>query len=214
MNNLCFIFTTPSRPAATKKKAKKRGKRDGLQRVLHLHSCNNFLLLLLRSASASRRCSLNFRQKGRPGLSTAAGWPCPQCSQLYAEVNFTRLKQAGAARLMYSTYRYLSLSLPLSYTLPTPLPHNNGKVITKMAAFELFKAFPLFISCFTAETVFLFAFLMRYCNEGGRGRGSDLNICNAVKLKNSRGHVVVEARGGGKAGKTISTTCREQRSVL
>lgn len=143
MNNLCFIFTTPSRPAATKKKAKKREKRDGLQRMLHLHSCNNFLLLLLRSASASRRCSLNFRQKGRPGLSTAAGWPRPQCSQLYAEVNFTRLKQAGAARLMYSTYRYLSLSLPLSYPLPTPLLHNNGKVITKMAAFELFKAFPL-----------------------------------------------------------------------
>lgn len=65
-----------------------------------------------------------------------------------------------------------------------------------MAAFELFKAFPLFISCFTAETVFLFAFLMRYYNEGGRGRRIVLNICNAVKLKNSRGHVVVEGRGG------------------
>lgn len=140
MNNLCFIFTTPSRPAATKKRREKeREERRAAARVAPA-TISSFCS---SCSSASRRCSLNFRQNGRPGLSTAAGWPRPQCWQLYAEVNFTRLKQAGAARLMYSTYRYLSLSLPLPYTLPTPLLHNNGKVITKMAAFELFKAFPL-----------------------------------------------------------------------
>lgn len=94
-----YIFTTPSLRglslSISLSKNEQRSRAAQLKVLLHLQRIPSalFVFFLFYSFPPFPQ----FPAKGRRGLSSAAGWPRPHWSQLYAQMNFTRLKQASTA---------------------------------------------------------------------------------------------------------------------
>lgn len=94
-----YIFTTPSLRglslSISLSKNEQRSRAAQLKVLLHLQRIPSALFVFFCFYSFPP--FPQFPAKGRRGLSSAAGWPRPHWSQLYAQMNFTRLKQASTA---------------------------------------------------------------------------------------------------------------------